>query len=368
MIPLSKPFIGDTEKQAVLEVLESGVLVLGPRVAALESAFAAATGARHAVATSSGTTALHIALLAHGIGPGDEVITTPFTFIASVNAILYTGARPVFVDVDPHTMNLDAARVAAAVTERTRAILPVHLFGHPCDLDALRAIAAAHDLLLIEDAAQALGAELGGKKVGSLSTTCFSLYATKNVTSGEGGMITTNDDAVLERARLLRRHGMREKNVHELLGFNFRMSELHAALGNAQLARLPEFLERRRANAAWLSEALAGLEDLELPAAAVGAVHAWHQFTVKVKKGGRSRRDAVKQALAADGVASAIFYAMPATRQAHVRARGLGGEAVPIAERLSEEVLSIPVHPLLSPEDLVTIATATRRAMDATRG
>jgi dTDP-4-amino-4,6-dideoxygalactose transaminase len=367
MIPLSKPFIGDAEKQAVLDVLDSGVLVLGPRVAALESAFAAATGARHAIATSSGTTALHIALLAHGIGPGDEVITTPFTFIASVNAILYTGARPIFVDVDPHTMNLDPAGVAAAVTERTRAILPVHLFGHPCDLDALRAIAAAHDLIIVEDAAQALGAELGGKKIGSFGTTCFSLYATKNVTSGEGGMITTNDDAILDRARLLRRHGMREKNVHELLGFNFRMSELHAALGNAQLARLPEFLERRRANAAWLSDALAGVRDLELPSVAPGAVHAWHQLTVKVKKG-RARRDAVKQALAADGVASAIFYPMPATRQAHVRARGLGGEDVPVAEQLSESVLSIPVHPLLSSEDLVTIAAATKRAMETTRG
>ena len=183
-------------------------------------------------------------------------------------------------------------------------------------------------------------------------------------------MITTNDDGVLDRARLLRRHGMREKNVHELLGFNFRMSELHAALGNAQLARLPELMERRRANATWLLGALAGVEDLELPGVAhalPGAVHAWHQFTVKVKKGGRARRDAVKRALLADGVASAIFYPMPATQQAHVLARGFGGEDVLVAEQLSGEVLSIPVHPLLSSEDLVTIADATRRAMEATR-
>jgi dTDP-4-amino-4,6-dideoxygalactose transaminase len=366
MIPLSKPFIGEAEKKAVLEVLESGVLVLGPRVAALESAFAAAVGARHAVATSSGTTALHVALLAHGVGPGDEVITTPFTFIASVNAILYTGARPVFADVDPRTMNLDPARVATAITPRTRAIVPVHLFGLPCDLVALQRLAAAHDLVVIEDAAQALGASLGGKPIGSFGTTCFSLYATKNVTSCEGGMITTSDPAVVDRARLLRRHGMREKNVHELLGFNFRMSELHAAVGNAQLARLPDLMAQRRANAAWLLDALAGVADLELPTVTEGAVHAWHQLTLKVTSGGASRRDAVKRSLAADGVASAVFYPMPATRQAHVRARGLGGEAVPVTERLTEQVLSIPVHPLLTAAELVTIAEAVKHAMAVT--
>jgi len=198
MIPISKPYIGEEEKILVMEVLDSGMLAQGPKVATLEKRFAELSNVKHAIATSSGTTALHIALLAHGIGPGDEVITTPFTFIASANSIIYTGAKPVFVDVEEDTFNINPELIEAAVTPRTKAILPVHLYGYICDMDALQKIADKYNLVIIEDACQAVGATFRGRKAGSFGTGTFSLYATKNIMSGEGGMITTNDDHIAE--------------------------------------------------------------------------------------------------------------------------------------------------------------------------
>ena len=211
MIPISRPQISEAEKKAVLEVLDSGMLAQGPRVARLEERFAEVCGTRYAVATSSGTTALHIALLAHDIGPGDEVITTPFTFMATVNSILFVEAKPVLVDIEEETFNINSALIETAVTPRTRAIIPVHLYGYPCDMDAVMDIARQHNLLVIEDAAQAIGATYKGKPMGSFGTGCFSLYATKNVAAGEGGVITTDDEALAERCRMLRSHGMRRR-------------------------------------------------------------------------------------------------------------------------------------------------------------
>jgi dTDP-4-amino-4,6-dideoxygalactose transaminase len=225
------------------------MLAQGPKVAELEAGFVRVTGAKHAIATSSGTTGLHLALLAHGIGPGDEVITSSFTFIASVNTILFTGARPVFVDIDEPTFNLDPARLEAAITPRTKAVMPVHLYGQACDMDEICAIARKHGLAVIEDAAQAVGATYGGRGVGSFGTGVFSLYATKNVMSGEGGIITTDDDRVADQCRLLRSHGMRERYQYEMLGYNFRLNDVLAAIGVAQLDRMAEATRRRRANA-----------------------------------------------------------------------------------------------------------------------
>jgi dTDP-4-amino-4,6-dideoxygalactose transaminase len=354
MIPLSKPYIGSAEKQAVLEVLESGMLAQGPRTAKLEEKWAAACGTKHAIATSSGTTALHIALLAHGIGPGDEVITTPFTFIASVNSILYAGARPVFVDIAADTFNLDPDLLAAAVTPRTKAIMPVHLYGYPCDMDAIGAIAQRHGLAIIEDAAQAIGAEYKGKRVGGFGTGCFSLYATKNIMSGEGGMITTDDDAFLRRCRMLRNHGMERRYYHDILGYNFRMTDLNAAIGLAQIERLDDFTAKRRANAEYLNQ---HIRSVITPQVKPGYSHVWHQYTIRVESG----RDAAAKQLSDAGVGNGIFYPVPANRQAHLVEMGLGDVSLPVAERLAKEVLSLPVHPQLSQADLETIVAEVNK-------
>jgi len=355
MIPISKPIISDAEKQAVIEVLESGRLAQGPRVAQLEERFAQLCGTRYAVATSSGTTALHLALLAHGIGPGDEVITTPFTFIATINAILFVGAKPVLVDIEEETFNIDPALIEAAVTPRTRAIIPVHLYGYPCDMDPILEVARRHGLAVIEDAAQAVGATYKGRPVGGFGTACFSLYATKNVMSGEGGMITTDDPEVAERCRMLRNHGMRERYQYEFLGYNFRMSDLHAAIGLVQMDRLEEFAARRRANAAYLS---GHIRSVLTPTVREGYGHVWHQYTVRVGEG-RDRDEAVRR-LNEAGVGTGVFYPRPAHHHDYVR-QVVGEISLPVAERLSREVISLPVHPALSQADLERIVEAVNR-------
>ena len=354
MIPISRPYIGEAEKRAVMEVLESGMLVQGLRTAELEKRFAAICDVKYAIATSSGTAALHVALLAHGIGVGDEVITTPFTFIASVNSIIYTGARPVFVDIEKDTFNINPALIEAAVTPRTKAILPVHLYGYPCDMDAIMDIARRHNLVVIEDAAQAIGATYKGKLAGSFGTGCFSLYATKNVMSGEGGMITTNDGALAQRCRMIRNHGMQRRYYHDVLGFNSRMTDLHAAIGLAQIDRLGEFTARRRANAEYLN---VHITSVNTPRVREGYGHVWHQYTIRVVKG----RDAAVKQLNDAGVGTGIFYPVPANKQAHLAEMGLDDVSLPVAERLAQEVLSLPVHPQLSQADLQKIAFEVNR-------
>jgi perosamine synthetase len=354
MIPISKPIIGEAEKAAVLAVLESGMLAQGPRVAELERRFAELCQTRHAIATSSGTTALNVALLAHQIGPGDEVITTPFTFIASINSILYVGARAVLVDIDEETFNIDPALIEAAVTPRTKAIMPVHLYGYPCDMDPILDIAQRHRLVIIEDAAQAVGAKYKGRPVGSFGVACFSLYATKNVMSGEGGIITTDDDDVAEAARMIRSHGMKRRYYHDMMGYNFRLSDLHAAIGVAQMGQLEEFTAKRRANAAYLS---AHLKGVKVPAVREGYEHVWHQYTIRVN----GDRDAAVQKLNQAGVGTGIFYPVPAHKQIHLRELGYGELSLPVAEKVSQDVISLPVHPLVSQADLETIVREVNR-------
>ncbi len=352
MIPIAKPQIGEEEKLAVWAVLESGMLAQGPRVAEFEEQFAAYCGVRHAIATSSGTTALHTALLAHGVGEGDEVITTPFTFIASANSILFTGARPVFVDIDPQTFNLDPAQIEAAITSRTKAIMPVHLFGLPADMGPIVALAEEHGLAVIEDACQAHGAEYDGRRAGSFGTGCFSFYPTKNMTTAEGGMITTDDDAIAEECRVIRQHGMRRRYYHDELGYNFRMTDVHAAIGLAQLEKLEAFNQARIANARFLSE---NLEGVTTPVVPVGRRHVFHQYTVRVPGG---QRDALREALAEQEVGTGIYYPLPVHRQTYYL-NELGYDvAMPEAEQAAEEVLSLPVHPGLRSEDLEAIVAA----------
>jgi dTDP-4-amino-4,6-dideoxygalactose transaminase len=356
-IPISKPHVGEEEKKAVLEVLESGMLAQGPKVAALEASFARTVGTRFAVATSSGTTALHLALLANGIGPGDEVITSAFTFIASINSILFVGARPVFCDIDGDTFNLDVAKLESLVSSKTRAIMPVHLYGQPCTMDVICDVARRRGLVVVEDAAQAIGATFRGKQAGSFGTGCFSLYATKNIMAGEGGMITTDDERVAELCRSLRQHGSNRRYYHDMLGYNFRMTDLCAAIGVVQLRRLDQVTAVRRRNAAALS---ARIRAARVPVCAPDREHVWHQYTVRIAGGEKAREHAVAK-LTEAGIGCGVFYPVPAHRQAHVRAAGYGNVDLPVTERASQEVLSLPVHPDVSEEDVEFIAREVNR-------
>ncbi|MEX1156065.1 MAG: DegT/DnrJ/EryC1/StrS family aminotransferase, partial [Chloroflexota bacterium] len=294
MIPIARPQMGDEEKEGVWDVLSSGALAQGARVRELEERFAAFVGVPHAVATSSGTTALHLALLGYGIGPGDEVITVPFTFMASATSVLYTGARPVFVDVEEDTFNIDVDQIEAAITPRTRAIMPISLYGQPADLPAIAEIAERRGLALVEDAAQSHGAAVGARRSGSWGAGCFSFYPTKNMTTGEGGMITTADEAFADRVRLSREHGMRVRYHHESVGYNFRMTDIHASIGLAQLAKLPAYNDRRRQIAARYDAELRGVL---VPRVAEGVTHVYHQYTLRV-----ARRDEFVERLRERGV------------------------------------------------------------------
>ncbi|HET6314124.1 MAG TPA: DegT/DnrJ/EryC1/StrS family aminotransferase [Chloroflexia bacterium] len=356
MINIARPMIGEEEKAAVIAVLESGQLAQGGVVAEFERAFADYCGVKHAIATSNGTTALHVAVLAHDLGPGDEVITVPFTFIASANSVLYSGARPVFVDIEPDSFNMAMEQVEAAITPRTKAIMPVHLFGNMAEMSRLTEIAERHGLIVIEDAAQAHGSEEGGRRAGSWGTGCFSFYPTKNITTGEGGIVTTNDDCVADRARLIRSHGMRVRYYHESLGFNFRMTNIHAAIGLAQLPKLESFNARRIENAAYLSERLPS-DKVQVPTVRPGTRHVFHQYTVRVLP--PLDRDDVRKQLADAGVGSEVYYPVPVHQQQFYTDQGYSG-SFPESERAAREVLSLPIHPGLTQQDLDTIVDAVR--------
>ena len=359
MIPIARPLIGEEEKLAVLAVLDSGMLAQGAQVKAFEEAFAGYCGVKYGVATSSGTAALHLALQAHGIGPGDEVITSPFSFIATANAIRYVGAEPVFADIEYDTFNLDPEQVESKITSRTRAVMPVHLFGHPADMDRFVDIARRHRLVLIEDACQAHGAEYRGRRVGSFGTACFSFYPTKNITSGEGGMVTTDDFAIADHVQLLRNHGMRQRYHHEIVGYNYRMTDIHAAIGLAQLGKLERFNQIRIANAAFLTERLP--QGLVLPKVRPEVRHVFHQYTVRVPRG----RDSVMEKLWAAGVGAAVYYPLAIHQQKPYQEKS--GESYPVSEAACEQVLSLPVHPCLSPADLETVVSKVRECLTPTR-
>jgi len=354
MIPVSKPYIGREEKQAVMAVLESGMLAQGPRTTELEEKFADVCGVKYAIATTSGTTALHVALLSHDVGPGDEVITTPFTFIASANSILFTGAKPVFVDIAPDTFNIDPGLIEQAITPNTKAVMPVHLFGYVCDMQAIQAIADKHDLVIVEDACQAVGATFKGQKAGSFGTGCFSLYATKNMTSGEGGIITTNDELFAEKCRMLRNHGMKQRYHHDMLGYNFRMSDLHAAIGLAQIDRLDEFTTKRQSNATYLNAHITG--GVRTPSVKPSYEHVWHQYTIRVQ----NNRDEMVKQLNANGVGTGIFYPIPAHKHEYMQ-KIVGNISLPVAEQIATEVISLPVHPQLTQTDLEKIVDEVNR-------
>ncbi len=328
-----------------MEVLDSGFLVQGARTAEFEKQFASILDVSHAIAVSNGTCALQIALLAEGIGPGDEVITSPFTFIATANAILLTGAKPVFVDIDVQSFNISPELIEAAITPQTKAILPVHLYGQVCDMDEIQTIANKHGLIIIEDACQSVFASYKGKFAGSFGTSAFSFYATKNMMTGEGGMITTNDDEIADKCRLIRNHGMREMYTQEILGSNFRMTDIQAAIGLAQIRRLPSFTEKRQANASFYNK---NIQSVITPVELEDRKHVWHQYTIRFTD---NLRNAAMEKLRSVGISYGIYYPIPLHQQQSIK-RYLENETFPAAEQASKQVLSLPVHPALSVEDL----------------
>lgn len=342
---------------AIQAVVRSGQFVLGPAVQAFEGEVAAYCGVRHAVAVASGTDALLLALRAAGVGPGDEVVTTPFTFIATAGAVSQTGARPVFVDIDPDTFNIDPALVEAAVNSRTRAILAVHLYGQPADLAPLRALCERRGLALIEDCAQSFGAEYGGRKSGAYGDIgCFSFYPSKNLGAyGDGGMVVTSDDAVAERLRQLRDHGRVAAYQHAMIGYNSRLDELQAAVLRVKLRRLDEYNRRRRVNARRYGERLAD-SGVAPPVEDGKGLHVYHQYTIRT-----GRRDGVRSALSAAGIASAVYYPVPLHRQP-VYAADNARVNFPAAEAAANEVLSLPMFPELTEEQIEEVARVVRQA------
>lgn len=352
MIRLSVPQIGKEEEKAILEVLRTGHLAQGPKVEKFEKEFSQYLGVKYAAATSSGTSALHLALLALNLGKEDEVITTPFSFIASVNAILYVGAKPVFVDID-ETFNLNPDKIYEKITPKTKAILVVHLFGLSADMFKIKEIAKKYRLKVIEDASQAHGAIIGKRRVGSFGDlSCFSFYATKNITTAEGGMVVSNNKTLIEKVKALRDHGSRRKYYHDLLGYNYRMTDLCAALGLVQLKKLDFFNGKRIKNAAYLNQKLSG-SSLILPKLEGRTHHVFHQYTVRARK--PLNREEVINHLWRNGIEVGVFYPIPIHKQKFYRSSYVG-EKLPVAERAAKEVLSLPIHPGLRKKDLDFIA------------
>lgn len=350
IIPAARPLIGEEERAAVDRVLRSGGLAQGPEVAAFETEFAEHFRlARQCVAVSSGTAGLHLGLLAAGVGPGDEVIVPSFTFAATANAVALTGARPVFADIAPHHFCLSAASVEEHITDRTVGVIPVHLYGHPADMGALTDVARRHGIRVFEDAAQAHGAAWHGQPVGTFGDIAmFSLYPTKNMTAGEGGMVCVATRELDRGMRLLRNQGMEQRYANEVVGFNARMTDIHAAIGREQLRKVGAWTARRQANAARLSEGLVGVET---PTTAEDAVHVFHQYTIRVA----DDRDGFARALLAEyGVGTGIFYPTPVHRLPSFAV----DTDLPATDAAAGEVLSLPVHPGLTEADLDRVISA----------
>ena len=360
MIPINMPKIGEEEAQAVLEVMRKGPLTnalgQGPKVLEFERNYAKFAGVKHAIAVNTGTAALHAAILAVGVKPGEEVIVPSFTFVATAEAVVLAGAKPVFADIDPETYTLSPQDTQKAITEKTKAILPVDLYGYSADMKPLREIADKHGLALVEDAAQAHGATYMGKSAGTFSdAACWSLYASKNMTTGEGGMITTDDDAIDERLRLIRNHGEKAKYASLMLGNNYRMPELEAAIGIVQLGKLPSFVAKRRKNAQQLSKMLEKSQRLKLPTESESQQHSWYLYTVKLKDGTEEERNMILQELKQKEISAEAYYVNPVHTMPFYR-DSFGGCSLPETEKAAKQVFSLPVHPGVTSEQIEYIA------------
>jgi len=361
MIPIARPILGEEEVAAVKDVLASGMLAQGPRVKAFEAAFARDVGRKHGVAVSNGTAALHVALLAHGIKGGQEVLIPPLTFFATASTALVCGAKPAFVDVDRNSYNMDPAKVAPAITRKTSAIMPVHLYGQTAEMEPIIAAAKDRGIPIIEDAAQAHGAEYHGKKAGNLGdTACFSFYPTKNMTTSEGGMIVTDDDRIAEKARLLRDHGQASKYEHVLVGFNYRMTEIAAAIGLVQLKKLDGWVKQRRANARALTKGLDGIEGLVPPSEGNWMVHSYYQYIVRREGTFHLSRDEIVRILTEDEIGCRPSYPMPLYQQKALRDLRIRGRC-PVAEGVIPRLFELPVHPGVGPAEIDRILEAVER-------
>lgn len=355
MIPVAKPILGKEEIREVGKILRSGKLVQGEYVEKFEKEFAKFCGVDFAIATSSGSTALYTSLLASEIGSGDEVITTPFSFIATANSIISARAKPVFVDIDPRTFNINPKLIEKAITKRTKALLVVHLFGLPADMNQILKIAKRFKLQVIEDSAQAIGADINGKKVGSFGVGCFSFYATKNLTTGEGGMITTSNKSVADKARLIRNHGMTKRYFNDYFGFNFRMTEIQAAIGIVQLKKLAQFNTSRALISKYFNK---HLKNVAAPFTPANFKHAFNQYTIRVAK---KSRDEILKKLRKNGIWAEIYYPVPIHKQRIYK--DLVKEGFPETEKASEEVISLPIHPSLKKSDLNKIVTTLNKLL-----
>ena len=355
-IPLSKMYIDDEIRQAVLEVLDSGRYINGDNLRAFEEEFAHFCGVRHAVGVSSGTSAILLTLRAFGIGEGDEVIAPAHTFVATASPAVFLGASVVYADIDPETCNIDPAEVRKLVSPRTRAVVPVHLYGHPCDMDAINELAETYGFRVIEDACQSHGAAYKGRRTGSLGdAACFSFFPSKNMTVlGDGGMMTTDDGKLAEEVRMLRDHGRTRKHVHELLGLNFRLSEIHAAIGRLQLRHLSEWNTRRREIARRYGETLAG-SGVTVPIAKDWAEHVYYMYVIRT-----DRRDELASFLRGRGIETGIHYPVPLHQQPCVKADA----HLPVTEKCVDEILSLPMHPQLTDSEVERVAAAVKEFME----
>ena len=350
MIPIARPWIGEEEKKAVLEVLDSGMLAMGKWVKRFEEDFANYIGVKHALTTTNGTQALILALEALGI-KGKEVLVPSFTFISSATSIIRASGKPVFVDVNPKTFNIDVEDARKKVTDKTVAIMPVHLYGQPAEMGAVLELAEEKSLYVLEDACQAHGAEWKGKKTGSLGDiAAFSFYPTKNMTTGEGGMVTTDNDKLAEKISMLRNHGQKERYLHTELGWNYRMTNIAAAIGLVQLKKLNKANEIRRKNAKIYDEELSGIDGVETPYVDPRAKHVYHQYTIKVRD-----RNKLIHAFKENKIGFGIYYPRGIHQQPIIQKLGFGNVRLPITEKIVNEVMSLPIHPLVNEDNIVEI-------------
>ncbi len=360
MIDLKRQFLDIKEEifPILNEIFEGSQYILGKKVSELEKKISEYHCVQEAIGVASGTDALHLSLLSHGIGMGDEVITTPFTFFATVEAIIYAGAKPVFVDIDPETFNIDVAQISHNINENTRAILPVHIFGHPADMDAIMEIAKGHNLKVIEDCAQSFGALINGKKVGSFGDAgCFSFYPSKNLGAyGDGGMITINDSKAAEKIRILRNHGSQGSYIHKLIGYNSRLDEIQAGILLVKFKRIDEYNKKRREKATLYNTLLNDV--VKCPQEKNEITHVYHQYTILSEQ-----RDSIQKHLKEKDIPSVVYYPVPLHLQEALRYLGYKKNDFPVTERISSQVLSLPIYPELAEEDIISTSEAIKECL-----